>query len=55
MRVIVQAAKIAELERQVKASKDDKAALPKERDLAVNEFQGKPLWLIDKLSQLHCN
>ncbi|XP_052169179.1 uncharacterized protein LOC127785849 [Oryza glaberrima] len=35
----VQAAKIAELERQVKALKDDKNAISKERDLAVKEFE----------------
>lgn len=39
----VQAAKIAELERQIKALKDDKNAISKERDLAVKEFEGKTL------------
>jgi hypothetical protein len=36
----VQAAKISELERRIKVLENDKAALSKERDLAVKEFEG---------------
>ena len=35
----VQAAKISELEKRIKALEDE-AALPKEKDLAVKEFEG---------------
>lgn len=38
--MIVQAAKIAELERRIEALKKDKGTLTKERDLGVKDVEG---------------
>lgn len=40
MCLAAQVAKIADLERRIKALEDDKTAPSKERDLAVKEFEG---------------
>lgn len=39
--LVVQIAKIVNLEKRIKALEDDKAALAKQRDLIAKEFEGK--------------